>query len=773
MDTFYQLEFDKIKNQISSECQSELGRAIAVKLHPLKNKNTIEKKLNLTKELQDLLVEKKSYNFGNISKLDELLINFKHDTYNFAEFRQICFNVIASNNIEQNFDDAEKFSDYLKLIRQIIQLPELTVRFSEIFSAEGEVKDSASKQLLTIRRRKVRLRKNIISELNSKIQNLKSRKFVYDEIVTQRNGRYVIPIKEGAVHFVKGITHGHSKSSVFLEPAEVVAGNNELDLLLNEEKREIFRIFKVFSDEIKYRKDDILLNTKILQKLDYYFAVARFANNLRCTIPEILQKPHLKLIEARHPLLILAFKNWEKVIPFDLELGKNFRLLIISGPNTGGKTITLKTVGLLTLMALSGLPIPVKEGSEVGIFEQVFADIGDHQSIENALSTFSSHIKKIKEMVQNGDEKTLVLIDEIGAATDPEQGSALAQSILERIAQNSIMGVITTHYTALKLFAENDENCVNAAMQFDHQKHLPTYKFNLGLPGNSFAIEVASQLGMDVELINRARKLAGRQSIELTEILRKMSEEKKELARQNHQFKLKSALLKQKIKDYENKIKFQENETKEIKKKSIKEARDFLTTLQKKLNAEISEIKKQDKKSFQKSFQKVVEKNKEFAEIEGKLNDSTRKSLKKIRVGQTAWLADFETEVVVVDIAKNSVKVDMNGITFATSKEKLYETIKRKKREKIKTVLMPQNSAKLELKLLGNTFDEALPKLQKFIDNAILSGQNMGRIVHGKGSGILKQKVRTYLRTDKNIVDFFSPPPEAGGDGVTVILFTK
>ena len=252
-----------------------------------------------------------------------------------------------------------------------------------------------------------------------------------------------------------------------------------------------------------------------------------------------------------------------------------------------------------------------------------------------------------------------------------------------------------------------------------------------------------------------------------------MSEEKKELARQNYQFKLKSALLKQKIKEYEHKIEFQENETKEIKKKSIKEARSFLTTLQKELNTEIFKIKKQDKKSLQESFQKVVKKNKEFAEIEGKLNGSTRKSISKIRVGQTAWLADFETEVVVVDIVKNNVKVDMNGITFAISKEKLYETIKRKKREKQKVVLIPQNSVKLELKLLGNTFDEALPKLQKFIDNAILSGQNMGRIVHGKGSGILKQKVRTYLRTDKNIVDFFSPPPESGGDGVTVILFTK
>jgi len=651
----------------------------------------------------------------------------------------------------------------------------LEKRYTQIFDFEGEIKDSASDNLRSIRKKKRQLRQNIVSELNGMIKSLQTKNFLHDDIITQRDGRFVIPIKEGSATFVNGIVHGRSgsKSSVFIEPQEVVKINNDLDLISEEERKEIYRIKCEYTKQILQNKDEIIANTKILQKLDFYYAVARFSNLLDAKIPKIIQKPNLKFYQARHPILILNYKDIEKVIPFDLELGNKFKLLLISGPNTGGKTVTLKTVGLLTLMALSGLPIPAKEDSEIGLFSTVFADIGDFQSLEDSLSTFSSHISNIKEMLINGDANSLVLIDEIGAATDPEQGSALAQSILENLTQKQVTGVITTHYTALKVFAEKNENCVNAAMQFDPDNHIPTYSFKLGLPGNSFAIEVASQLGLDGKLIQRAKGLAGSQNVELTELIKKMATEKKELAYQSYQYKLKTALFKQKIKEYEDKIEQQKQETKEIKKNSVKQARDFLTTMQKELNKEISEIKKSEKankqKLFKKTYQKISKKNASFREKEEELSGIKKKQIQDIFVGQLVWMKDFDSEGEVVEISANLVKVDVNGITFSTTAENLFQTEKKQKKNFSQKNVLLKMKAKLELKILGYRFDEAQPEIENFLDRAILNGLKTVRIVHGKGTGILKQKVRQFLRTNKNVTDFFSPPPESGGDGVTVV----
>ncbi len=776
MNPFEQLEYSKIKSILAKECHSPLGRELVLDLQPLDKKKKIEYKLFLTGEVQNLLKSGVSFNFENVSDISKLLQNFEHQTYNFEEFRKIYFNVSTANNITRNTEEIEDAPLYQELINKIAPLDFLEKRFNAIFDAEGDVKDSASKELASIRRKKKQLRKNVIAVLNKKIEDLSTSNYLHDRIVTQRDDRFVIPVKEGATSFINGIVHGRSasKSSIFLEPQEAVGLNNELDLASNEEKQEIFRIFKEFTENILSSKDQILANTKILQELDYYFAAARFANILQAEIPQIEEKPYLNLNSARHPLLIYTYENYDDVIPFDLELGKDFKLLLISGPNTGGKTVTLKTVGLLTLMALSGLPIPAAESSCIGIFSNIFADIGDYQSLENALSTFSSHIKNIEGMVKSGSKDTLVLIDEIGAATDPEQGSALAQAILERLAEREVLGVITTHYTALKVFAEQHDNCMNAAMQFDPEEHIPTYKFKLGLPGNSFAIEVASKLGMEETLIRRAKELTGNQNVELTDLLKKMTEEKLEFSRQNYQFQLKTALLNRKIEEHQQKISYLENETKEIKKHSIREARDFLTSLQKELNKEIDNIKKADKEKrkilLENSFKKITKMNMDLAKTENEFLDEKRIPLKVPKTGQIVWVKDIEMEGEIIEISGNNIKVDINGIFLTTTKDKLYRTTSRKtKTTQKKKVTLPACDTKLELKLLGYRFEEALPEIEVFIDKAVMSDLPFVRIVHGKGTGALRSKIRQYLKNNKKVLDFYSPPPQAGGDGVTVV----
>lgn len=777
MNSQQQLEYTKIKDLLASECQSQLGRDLAALLQPLKDVVKITKRVNLISEIQFLLKKGFNHNFESISDISHLISKREHQTFNFEEFQQINNNITAANQVVKRTEDLEDHPEYLRFIKKIIEQIELETRFHQIFESDGEVKDSASKDLAAIRRKKKQVRKNLVSTINKKVESLSTSNLLHDNIVTQRDGRYVIPIKEGASSFVQGIVHGRSssRSSIYMEPQEIVGLNNDLEMVSSEEKHEIFKIFQDFTEQIYDHKEILLKQIDYLQQLDFLFASAKFSNELKAEKPVLTQKNRIKLKNARHPLLINTYNNFEDVIPFDLELGYDYNLLVVSGPNTGGKTVTLKTVGLLTLMARSGLPIPADPHSEIGSFNSVFADIGDSQSLENALSTFSSHISNIKEMTDNTDSSMLVLIDEIGAATDPEQGSALAQAILELLAEKNAVGVISTHYTSLKVFAEKHEKCINAAMQFDPDKHKPTYQFKLGLPGNSFAIEVASKLGLQEELINRAKDLTGKQNVELTELIKKMSEEKKSLSRQLYQFELKTALLNKKIDERQDQIEELEKQKKEIRRKSIRDAREYLTTMQKELNMEIKDIKhaeKSEKKSkFERSLQKVSQLNRELSEEEQKLSEISHEPVMQPKIGMKVWVKEMEMEAEITEISDKNIKVDMDGITLSTSIDRLYKikSIKVEKHSKKKNISVPKKEAKMELKILGYRFDEALPLIENFIDNAVVNGLLMLRIVHGKGTGALRAKVRQYLRSNKSIEDFFSPPPEAGGSGVTVV----
>ncbi|HCX74005.1 MAG TPA: hypothetical protein DHM37_09835 [Candidatus Cloacimonas sp.] len=771
MNQLQQLEFSKVKHLISLECHNALGAKLAMQLTPKHDKAEIEAKLNTFSEVLALLRQGVDYNFSAVSKLEKILLEFEHQVYNYEEFKQIIGNQELANSLA-----AEKFEEkphLQEIFSALVILPEIVERFYEIYNSDGDVKDTASQKLQSIRNRKRNLRKTIMSALNKKVEQFQQNNYLHDKIVTQRDGRYVIPVKEGSANFVNGIVHARSssRSSIFMEPTEIVSQNNELEMMLGEEKREIFRILQEFTQQIVNVKTQILENSQILGKLDFIFAVGRLSQKWHCNVPTIKDKPYLKLKRARHPLLINSYGDIKKVIPFDVELGKDFRILLISGPNTGGKTVTLKTIGLLAIMAQSGLPIPADIDSQVGIFDNFFADIGDAQSLENSLSTFSSHITNIDKMLKYGTDKSLVLIDEIGAATDPEQGSALAQAILENLTAQGVTAVITTHYTALKVFAEQSPNCCNAAMQFDAKLHSPTYQFKLGLPGNSFAIEVASKLGVTPKLIDRAKALAGNQNIELTELISKMGAEKAALARKNYEFDLKTSLLKQKIDEYEQKLAEFETEKKEIKKRSVKQARSFLTDLQKELTSEISQIKKADKSKhknlMQKSLRKVTNLNQEYGEVEDSLAES-RKPVQNPQIGQQVWVKDLDTEGEIAEINGNKIKIDMDGFFFTTDQKKIYHSARKKSQQQVAAIKTPQKTAKMELMLLGNTFEEALPKLDAFIDDALYASLKKVRIVHGKGTGALRSKIRNHLKHDKRVKSFHTPPPEAGGSGVTI-----
>ncbi len=780
MDYIKQLEYDKIKAILAEECQSEVGKAIALKLRPERNKPAIELKLKRAHETIELHSYGHSVNFEELTVIDDIFEEPFHGVLNFEEFQAICRNVITSNLLKSCEEEFRPYELTSKRLNKILGLPHIEEKFKKTFGPEGEVLDTASGNLRSIRRNKQKTRTDIMKILNRKLNDSGSQKFIQEKIITQRDDRYVIPIKESSAPFVKGIVQGRStsKSSVYVEPEEVVGSNNTLRLLGEQEKQEIYKILKEFTGMILEAKDAILENTKIMAEFDYYFAIARYAKTFKAEIPKLVEEARIKLIHARHPLLIHQFKNIQKVIPFDMELGEDYNLLILSGPNTGGKTITMKAVGLLTMMALSGLPIPADEDSEIGLFKAFYTDIGDGQSLENSLSTFSSHIANIRFMLEKARGRSLVLIDEIGAATDPEQGSAIAQAVLETLARKNVKGIITTHYTALKVFAEQSKTCMNASMQFDSEKLTPTYKFVPGLPGDSFAIEVAENLGMKKGFIDRAKKLAGTQNIEFTEILSKLEEQKKLHARQKYEFELKTRLYEKKIDELNDKIEQVEEEKTTIRKKALKDARNYLTTMQKELNNDLTEIRKLDKQErkekSKQSLTKVVRLQKKIKEEFEEIDPQGRGKIKNPRIGQKVWLANFETEALITDLKNGKVIVDMDGIAFTTEVGNLYtpniQADPKKSEALVRQPDTTEKSFKTELKLLGLTFSDSQPLIDEFIDNAVLGGLNKLRIVHGKGTGVLRNKVRYYLKRMKQVKSIHTPSADVGGDGVTVVV---
>ncbi len=773
MTVYSLLEFDKIKKIIREYSISATAKEKIENLKPLKNKKEIENRLKIVGEIKKITG---AFNFEGFSNINPLLYSQKEDiVFDFMQFRMITKNVEIARNLIIQKKSLSEYGSLKGMIDSLYELNEISEKYKKIFNDKGEIKDNASEKLKKIRSSQKTIRKNILNVLDKEISHYAENNYLNDKIITQRNGRYVVPIKKNSLPYVSGMVLDSSSSgfTAYVEPAKVISLNNKLKLLSDEERYEIINIFSDFTNLIFQYKTELLSNQKILTELDFYQAIAKFANDFNAEIPNITSELIIDLKGARHPLLIKFYGDFQKVIPFDLKLDNAKKIMILSGPNTGGKTVTLKTVGLLTLMALSGLPITAQLDSTIGLFHHIFADIGDSQSLDQSLSTFSSHINNIKKMLSSGDEKSLILIDEIGSATDPEQGTALAYAILEEIIKIKAMSIITTHYTALKLFAEEHPDCFNASMVFDPDKHLPTYHLKKGIPGNSFALEIAESLGLKENVINRAKELLGKEHLNLNNILKRLSEERKHLSREIYKFKLRNALYQKKIEEYEDKLKELEAESKKKKEKLIAQTKEYLYSIQREVANQLEELKKQkkkDKRELEKIFDNVAEKNKKVIGLVEKDKDTENKKIEKPKVGMRVWLKDIEENGEITEITAKGIKVDVNGMYYTTNIDNIY--IAKNQNDVLpKRKIFISKQVKTEINLLGNTFEEAFPKLLTFLDDAYLAGLEHVRIIHGKGTGALRHKIRNYLKSDSRIKSFKSADMGLGGDGVTEVEF--
>ncbi|MDR1467586.1 MAG: endonuclease MutS2 [Oscillospiraceae bacterium] len=715
---------------------------------------------------------------GNIKNIKSHLKRAKHQASlspkELLDIKGVLFSV---ENILNWYKNLDNFSDVLSdKISSLSPNKQLFVKIDSSIISEEEIADSASSELFSLRNKERALSSKIREILEDIIRSSRYQKFLQESIITVRNSRFVIPIKAEFRSEMEGFLHDTSSSgaTVFIEPKQVLDANNQIASLRLQERREIERILSKISEEVANFSDFLLLDYELLVKLDMIFSRARLAKKMRAVPPKLNDSGVTALKKARHPLI-----DQEKVVPIDVSFGGNIDCLMITGPNTGGKTVSIKIVGIFVIMAKLGLMIPAEDGSEICIFDKIFVDIGDEQSIEQSLSTFSGHISKLVQIIKFADHTSLVLLDELGAGTDPEQGAALALSIVEYLRGKKAKIMVTTHYPALKEYAFSSKGVQNACCEFDVKTLMPTYKLITGIPGRSNAFEISKRLGIKEEIIEKARKFMSLETqkldfiIESLEIKREEIETKnKELEKLLHQAKImKNEILTEKKNIKNQSDTFLENsklKSREIILKARKEATEFLLELKKiKSKGSLAVL---DKTKLRKNIKILDESLLEENKIE-----SRHKTPENLKIGDNVLIVDIKKQATVLELDKNdTVTVDTGSVKLKVNISQLKlldksDIFKNKKGNvSTKHVRRKRITAVSELDLRGYYSLEAIEELDRFIDSALLSGVNEIRIIHGKGTMVLMREVANHLSYHAHIKSFRPGKYGEGGIGVTV-----
>ncbi|MEZ0536936.1 endonuclease MutS2 [Caldicellulosiruptoraceae bacterium PP1] len=778
--TFKILEFDRIIAILKEYANSEPAKDYISNICPYTEIDIIRKELE---KVDEALVYIQKYGYPPNMEFTFIDMFIKKveigSTLSPYEIIQINRVLRAGYNLKGYFNKDENFA-YLKSMKERLIIPaDLMKKIDKTFLSPDEIADDASEMLYQIRTKIRRLQAKIRDELNELIRNPRYSKYLQEAIVTIRGDRFVIPVKAEYRSEIKGIIHDQSAtgSTLFIEPMASVELNNQIRVLLSEEREEIERILEELSKQISLYSNDIKVTYNALIELDVNFAKAKYALNIKATKPQLNENGQIILKKARHPLIPL-----DKVVSNDIELGIRFDALIITGPNTGGKTVTLKTVGLLTIMAQCALFVPCQEGSLVSVFENIFADIGDEQSISQSLSTFSSHMKNIIDITNNCNDKTLVLIDEIGAGTDPEEGSSLGKAILEYLYNNGAKIIATTHYGELKIFAQEMYGFENASCEFDVQTLKPTYRLMIGVPGRSNAITIASNLGLNDEIVSKAKSYMSVQTMELESIINDM-EQKRQIAEQRMQevesLKNEINLYKQLLEQEKEKI---EKEKERVRKKAHEDAKEYVN----KVKYEIDELLKALKKKAEvlkekESIKELEEHSKKFQMITQQFEDSFMlpkvelKKLSNVKLGQEVYVRTLDTNAIVESLPDSKgnllvragilkVTVNIEDIGEIFEEEKVPKAIQTRKKTEINKKAVP-----MQLDIRGFTSDDAILTVDKYLDDAYIGGLREVTIIHGKGTGALRTAIRSYLKRHSLVKSFRDGTYGEGEQGVTVV----
>lgn len=785
-NNFYTLELHKILEMLSDRASNETTKAMARELEPITDFDLAKKELTKTSDAFTLACKFGTppfYNFKNISEQLNRAENGGRLTL--KEILDVGYMLRQSREITEWYKQCSETETSLSyLFGSIIPEKSFEKRIEMSILSEEELADTASDELANIRRKIVRSGAKVREHLDKMLKSSSVQKSLQENLITIRDGRYVLPVKAEHKNNVDGLVHDTSSSgaTLFIEPMAVVEENNNIRVLKGLEQEEIDRIIKELSRECGRIAKQLISNTAVIAELNLYFSKANLGADMKGSIPEISSDGGVFLKKARHPLL-----DSKTAVPITISIGGDYQALIITGPNTGGKTVALKTVGLLTAMAMCGMMIPADDGSSVTIFKHVLADIGDEQSIEQSLSTFSAHITKVAEIIRTADSNSLVLLDELGSGTDPVEGAALAVSIIENLKSKGAKLMVTTHYQELKMYALQNDNVENASCEFDVATLRPTYRLIVGTPGKSNAFAISSRLGIDRDILDYAEELVSTENKRFEDIIEQLENTRRELEEKLSEAEKMKLSAEHDRDEAAKKLKIIEDTRDAELEKARNQAMRIVESVQNKsdeLLDELAELRKQkEKENFDKlSIEAKTKAKSALNEMYTKANPIVERKSdytlpRPLRRGDTVHITDMKKDGIVAGDA------DANGFIFVQAgvmktkihidKLRLLDTPKsvQKKKSPSKSNVQSRSERRvqLELDIRGQAADEGVFELQRFIDNAVMSGVGMITVIHGKGTGILRNAVHRELKSNPCVKSFRLGMYGEGEDGVTIV----
>lgn len=781
------LEFKKITEQLKSECLSSLGRGYFENIEILADLHHIQQLLNEADEYKKAIERAEHYPMGSFETITEDVAMLRKEGYTLEieSIRNIYIIVTLGIELTTYFKDPEKakISPLISsIVSEVFIDKTLVTEIDRILDEDGDVRPDASNALLRISKA-IRVKERELDQIfNSTLDAYKHQGFLVDTFESLRNGRRVLTVSVEHKRKIPGIIHDESATgkTIYIEPENVIHGNQQVYNLYAERRSEIYKILRALCDFIRPYADTLLMLQEMLVKMDTVRAKARFAIKIKAVKPYLQQKAIFHFKEALNPVLFL--KNdilGLPVIPFDLELHGQNRILILSGPNAGGKSVALKSVGLLQIMIQAGLLVPVNENSKFGIFNKIFADIGDQQSIEDDLSTYSSHLRNMKIMTDEADKNSLILIDEFGSGTDPKIGGAIAEAVLKELNRKKVFGVITTHYSNLKFFAYKEHGLVNASMEFDKNHLLPTFRLYVGRPGSSFAYEIAAKTGIDDKIINYAQHKTGKNEKAIDEMLITLMAEKKEYEDKLALLLDKEDRLEKLIASYENMHTELEINRKKLKIQAKEAKARTVTDHHHELKNLLKEIKqsKDEEKALQAAIDIKKKQEIELKELEALKMEAFAQEIahnaQAIKVGSFVRFRNGTSTGEILSINKNIAEIQMG---FLTIKMPLVDLIPIN--EPVATQPKPGNTSFFIQEKIDTSIDireytkqDGMQMVQEFLDKALMNNAYELKIIHGIGTGVLKKEVRKLLKQYKDIKEVWHPEPDQGGEGVTFVRF--
>ena len=786
------LEYRKIIAQLKREMGSATSAKLADELTPLTSEKIIKEELRSTTEAVDLIVRKGPLPTGGLYDIREaLLLAKKGGSLTMRQLLEVQ-NVlgISSEVVAFMHDDALPELKYIgEMVDLIVEFTALEKEISRCILTEDEMADNASPKLKDIRRNIHQQNQAIKNKLSRIITSSSNKTYLQDAIVTMRDGRYVIPVKQEYRSFFPGMVHDQSKggATLFIEPQGVVELNNKLRELEVEEQLEIARILAELSSRVAEHYREIRSNLELLTKLDFIMAKGKLSCKMHASEPKIDADGELKLISARHPLI-----EYKKAVPVDIRIGGDYRTLIITGPNTGGKTVSLKTAGLLVMMAQSGLHIPASHASTLPIFGEVFADIGDEQSIEQSLSTFSSHMKNIVSIIDKASYDSLVLVDELGAGTDPTEGAALAIAILERFYDSGALTMATTHYNELKKYALATSGVENAAMEFDVETLTPTYRLLIGVPGKSNAFEISKKLGLSESVIERASEHIKHGDMEFENVISSIEDDKRKAAADRLDAESMRAEIEERLKKLEEKEKAISEKRADIIAEAKREARELLRETKSAVKDVQKDLRMLQKSgvhtnlntgALEKSRRKINEAEDLVSEKVVKQVNSEPVSADTLKIGDRVKLLTIGQNGTILSLPdeKGNLMINIGALKVKARLQDLMLINEGKDRKpqaksssKYGSLLRSKSSSvSASINVMGKNLEDALADVEKYLDDVYMAGLDMVSIIHGRGGGILKDGIRQMLKRKKYVDSYGAASYNDGGEGVTVVRMKK